>query len=245
MCHRNFAVGAAVLILAATLVATPEANSAVIFTSDKPAPRTAAGYQQLWSTLDPIEWGAGDVSLSVRMPSRDGRITRVWLYGDTLRDGGILVHSSAITQVGGSLHVSRHGNQLLPNGIDGSIYWIDDAQRVDGTARTIRLKARSMLVGDGGFWDFQDNGYWRYANVRLQDNGDVVFAQWVGKEFTDPPPPAYFEVDPDNPDHLYYSFRQHVKLPDGQILRTKCQGWQDSQLHGWEASRPIFYTEPQ
>lgn len=81
-----------------------------------PAPATADGYAQMFDQLDPAQWQAADVGITVAMP--DGR--SVWLWGDTFSEGRF-VHSSAIIQTGSLLTVSHQGAQLLPD--DGERYY--------------------------------------------------------------------------------------------------------------------------
>lgn len=217
-----------------------------MFTCDRPAPTTPEGYQDLWASLNPDEWGASDVHLPIRMPNRDGRATRVWLYGDTMSNGGRMVHSSAITQVGGCLKVSRGGAQLLPNAGDGSIFWILDAWRVPDTDRLIRVKARStMLTGEEGMWGFRDNGYFRQMTVKLQDDGNVVFVtgSMSAKQFTPEPPSDAVVANPgETPVHWHYFFRTLWKLPDGRTLKTHSQNWEGPLQGGWANYRPVFYA---
>ena len=72
--------------------------------------------------MSPEQWGAADVSISVQL--LDGRA--LWLYGDTFSTKRF-VHSTAIVQDRGCLHVANAGDQLLPNDDDTHIYWIHDA----------------------------------------------------------------------------------------------------------------------
>lgn len=112
------------------------------------APTTAAGFTALWATIDPDQWGGADVSLSA--PLTDGRV--VWLYGDTLSRRHGMVHSTGITQHGGSLHVSRAGTQLLPDDPDGTVYWIEAAH--ESAPGVLTVTAAPIRFGtSGAAWD--------------------------------------------------------------------------------------------
>lgn len=215
-----------------------------------PAPTSAAGYQRLWGTLDPNEWGAADVSISTPMP--DGRV--VWFYGDTLSNRNGFVNSTAITQDGGRLHVSHGGQQLLPQGptlTSGHriVYWIEAATTLDATH--IRLTAAETKVGTGHVWDFaRHRKQSRTALVRLDATGDVTFERWTG--WTDQPRyPNDFTVVGKH--HFTYSERAHphLRLANGRTLWTKAQNWDDGDLHRnpdgsirFADYAPIFYDQP-
>lgn len=205
-----------------------------------PAPTTAAGYAELWSTIPADEWGAGDVSISVQLDDR-----RVWLYGDTVsaREDGF-VHSSAITQTGGCLHVSDEGAQLLPDDDPTHIYWIHDAHRVG--ADSIAVRARSVELTGTGAWAFADNGFWRTATVRLEDDGDLRFVAWSGKVFApEPDSGPLIDLGDDDPHHFGYAQHEHtIVLANGRSLWTLCQSYDDGRNHGFDAYRPLFADHP-
>jgi hypothetical protein len=138
------ASGLAAPIPRSAAVSVPQATRAaavqrVIQRAEYPgAPTTAAGFADLFAGLDPAQWGGADVAASVPLP--DGR--SVWLFGDTLSTYR-LVHSTAVVQTGGRLHVSRGGAQLLPDDDAHHIYWIvggsvHDAEHLVITARSRR-----------------------------------------------------------------------------------------------------------
>lgn len=202
---------------------------------DKPAPSTAAGYARLWETLPADQWGAADVSISV--PLRDGRV--LWLYGDTF-SAGRFVHSSAIVQDGGCLHVSKGGAQVLANDRADHIYWIHDArQRSDGL---VAIRARLINLTGQGVWAFEDGGAWRTTLVRVSAAGDVVPVQRgpLVKGAAPDPGPMY-RLD-DNPRHFGYARESHpwAKLTSGKTLTTTCQNWDDGVLHPMAEYRPIW-----
>ena len=165
----------------ATLSATASA------TASTPAPTSAAGYAALWDSLPTAQWGGGDVSLSVGLA--DGR--NVWLYGDTFSDHRF-VHSTAIVQDGGALHVSRGGAQVLPNE-PGGFFWINTARAAG--PRTVHAVARAVEKTGDGPWDFADRGYSRTAALDVTAAGDVVFTGWVATTVSPEPDPGRFYDD--------------------------------------------------
>lgn len=187
----------------------------------KAAPTTAAGYQALWASLDPAQWGGADVSLSV--PLEDGRA--VWLYGDTLSTTGF-VHSTAIVQDGGRLHVSHDGAQLLPDDTDGTIYWIESATAVD--ADTLHVAAMPMRVGSASVWDFERvDERSRVAAVHVDAAGDVTFEAWVGWAPAAAPYNDLAQGPSGEVGHLVYENRAHPEavLASGLTLWTVNQNW--------------------
>ena len=230
-----------VLGLVASLLLLPGGQR---MTCNEPAPRTPEGYKALWDTIPKLEWGAADVSLSVRMGDR-----RVWLYGDTMseaEDGIGFVHSTAIVQEGGCLNVSNNGQQLLPNDDPRHIYWINKGWRVEDSTNLLRVKATSIrLLASGGPWGFEYNGFSKIATLRLQEDNDVAFIRWERKIVEpEPDPGPLIDLDEPGPSgHFAYSIRRHMLLPDGRRLMTVCQGWDDGVWHGWDDYRPIFYAE--
>lgn len=201
-----------------------------------PAPTTAAGYTRAFASLPASQWGAADVALSVPLP--DGRI--VWLWGDTLR-AGPMVHSSAIVQTRGCLHVSRAGAQLLPNTSPTLIYWITGARTV-GPGR-LRVAARQIRLTGHCAWCFADNGLTRYATVTIDQDGDATFRGWSAVETherLDPGPMIVY-----GPHHIGYQRRVHpeITLADGRHLVTTCQNWDDGRTHRLADYRPILAEE--
>jgi hypothetical protein len=185
-----------------------------------PAPTTAAGYQALWASLPSYQWGAADVSISV--PLADGR--DLWLYGDTFRGGGF-VHSSAIVQSGGRLHVSAGGAQLLPNDSPSDIYWIEGAHRLP--AGRVAVVAEPVHIGTAGPWDFhRSHAQDRVALVSVDWAGDVHFIAWTG--WVAPPAP-HTDFTVVGPHHYTYTRVAHpeVRLASGLTLYTVCQNWDD------------------
>lgn len=199
----------------------------------KPLPATAAGFAQLFSSLPPSEWGAADVSISVPMP--DGRI--VWLYGDTF-SAGRFVHSTAIVQDRGCLHVSQRGAQLLPNDDAKHIYWISTARAVSSTALVIT--ARRILLTGTCVWCFADGGLSRTALVSIDQQGDARFIRWTASQPGPAPDPGpMYNL---GPHHFGYARHVHpeITLADGHHLVTTCQNWDDGSLHQFADYRPIF-----
>jgi hypothetical protein len=197
-----------------------------------PAPTTAVGFAHLFATLNPSEWGAADVAISV--PLGDGR--SVWLFGDTLSTRRF-VHSSAITESGGSLHVSHHGAQLLPNVDAETIYWIDGGKE---TAEGLTISARAIRLTGTGPWDFTDAGWSRTALATVSPAGDVTFVRWLSKTSSPAPNPGRMYVY--GPHHFGYARHTHpeFKLADGHVLVTTCQNWDDGKTHPLAAYRPLF-----
>lgn len=183
----------------------------------KAAPTTAAGYQALWAALDPCEWGAADTSLSVPLP--DGR--SVWLYSDTLSRCNGFVHSTAIVQTGGRLHVSHGGKQLIPNADSHHIYWIEQARRVSDTTIAVTT-AKS-----------------RVALVTVSAAGDVTFLRWSGYVAM---PTQYHDFTVVGPHMFTYENRPHpeARLASGKTLWTVCHNRDDGVID-YATMRPTFY----
>lgn len=215
-----------------------------------PAPRTAAGYQRLFARLDPVQWGAADGAVTTPLPG--GRV--LWLFGDTMsaRVGGF-VHSTAIVQTGGILHVSHAGTQLIPDDDPTHIYWIQSVKILDATR--VRVTARSIRLTGTGMWDFADNGFSRTAVCSVSKAGDVTFESW-GTPVTCPAPdpgPMYNLGDGDL-SHFGYTRLTHpeLRLSGGDVLVSTCQGWTDSwdDHHNadgsfrWTDYQPIFSRAP-
>lgn len=208
------------------------------------APTSVAGYTALWDSLDTRYWGAADVSLSVNMGN--GRV--VWLYGDTFSGNNGMVHSSAILQYGGSLHVSYKGRQLLPNDSPHRIYWVEAAHKVN--AHRIKVTAAPISLGKSGVWDFKRTTVKsRVALVRLSDAGNLKFLHWVG--YVKAPNP-FTDFTALSAHHFTYEKRPHpwANLSNGKVLHTTCQNWDDdvsNHLSGghldYSDYRPIFSAE--
>jgi ribosomal protein L24 len=211
-----------------------------------PAPTTAKGYADMWSQIDPAEWGGADVSISV--PLKDGR--SVWLYGDTLSGNNGFVHSTAIVQDGGTLHVSHGGAQLLPNDDAQHIYWVEDAHPVG--PNKIAVDASPMQIGNKSVWDFhRTRPEARRAIVTVDAQGNVTFDRWKGYVKGEPIEPAVKIL---GPNHYAYGQQAHpeLKLASGKVLYTVSQNWDDSfDNHKnpdgslrYEDWRPMFHEGP-
>lgn len=208
------------------------------------APSTADGYAAMWRSLDPAEWGGADVSLSVDLP--DGR--RVWLYGDTLSGNNGFVHSTAIIQDGGALHVSAGGRQLLPNDDDHHIYWVESAHSLGGNQ--VAVDAAPMTIGSKSVWDFQrSRPEARRAVVAVDAAGDASFVRWDGWV---PGHPPKSDLQVLGPNHYRYGELAHpsIKLAGGKVLYTASQNWDNDfaahrnpdgslRLSDWA---PLFYA---
>jgi hypothetical protein len=160
----------------------------------------------------------------------------VWLYGDTFSTGRF-VHSTAIVQDKGCLHVSHAGAQLLPNDDAKHIYWIDSARPVPGG---LAVKARAISLTGTCAWCFRDGGYYRTALVTVSRSGDAAFQRWTGRVVSAAPDPGW--MYPYGPHHFGYARHVHpeFKLAGGGALVTTCQNWDDGVLHPMASYRPIF-----
>jgi hypothetical protein len=201
---------------------------------DRPAPASATGYAALWRTLPIDQWGGGDVSISV--PLGDGRI--VWLYGDTMSTGR-MVHSSAIVQDGGCLHVSHRGAQVLPNDSARVIYWISAAQAVGRSSVDITAR-RITLSPERGVWGFADAGHsvtWR-ALVTAAGDLDLV-SRGAAVESPAPDPGPFYTVPGDG-----FGYARHAHpwavLASGETLTTTCRNYDDSRLRDPRAYAPVW-----
>lgn len=196
------------------------------------APATAAGYARMFAALPVRVWGAADGADSIKMGTRS-----VWLFGDTFSTGRF-VHSTAITQNRGCLHVSHGGAQVLPNDNRTHIYWIESAVAVSATRLDIR--ARTVTLTGTRAWDFRDGGFSRIAVTRLNAAGDLTFSAWKAKfaaPIPDPGPMYVFGTH-----HFGYARRTHpeLKLASRKMLVSTCQNWDDGVLHPPAAYRTIF-----
>lgn len=217
-----------------------------------PAPTTAEGYAALFAGINPAEWGAADTALTVKVGNRS-----VWLFGDTFSSGpdgeGRFVHSTAITQNGGCLHVSHAGAQLLPDqhavaipttAHPSVIYWIEGG-RVSGR-NLLDIAARAIQIVGSGPWDFRDGGYTRHAAVGIDAAGDLTFERWTATLAGPAPDPGpMINCDAPaapRPHHFCYARHTHPELllADGHPLVTVSQNWDDGTLHPFTDYRPLF-----
>lgn len=211
-----------------------------------PAPISATGYQRMFASVPTSEWGAADGAVSLPLP--DGRV--LWLYGDTF-SAGRFVHSSAIVQDRGCLHVVNAGAQLLPNVDAHHIFWIESA-RVDRGLGVI-VTGRAVTLTGTGPWDFRDGGYDQAFDFDLDAVGNVAAPPpsryraeaglvWpLGPSMPSPVPdpgPMYVY----GPHHFGYARHAHPEahLASGRALITTCQNWDDGVLHPFASYRPIF-----
>lgn len=234
-----------VTVAAPTAARVAPAARTAATTCTIPAPTTARGYRAMLDAVPDAQWGAADVSISTRIA--DGRV--VWLYGDTFSTGRF-VHSTAIVQTRGCLHVSRGGAQLLPNTVVEAnptkarptiIYWIS-AAKAHGTG--LDITARRIAIFGRGVWDFRDTGYQRTFSATVTAAGDVAatFARSVGAWTPAPDPGPFYAFGDNNPHHFGYSRHTHpeARLASGRMLVTTCQNWDDGVLHPFAAYRPVF-----
>lgn len=192
------------------------------------APTTVDGYRLMFSKVDENIWGAADVSLSVTM--KDGR--RVWLYGDTLSRSRGMVNSTALVQLGGYLHVSNQGRQLLPtiNSTDGRkhVYWIEGARAVGPTTLVVSAGEHWVTNLNGLGFGRVDETYNKLALLELDAANNVHFVRWVGQEKR-PVLDTHFlekwEGGDGVPGHLFYNKQVHndIMLNNGKPLITICQ----------------------
>lgn len=201
------------------------------------APNTARGYEHMFAQVSPDEWGAADISMSIRL--KDGR--RVWLYGDTLSRTNGFVHSTAITQDEGDLHVSDGGSQLLPNEGD-TFYW---PETVTASGKRLYVTAAPITITGTGLFDFERHPTdSRVALLRVSHNGDVVFKRWV-RTVQRP------EIAGDGDDivilganHYGYWFVTHsIPLRGGKHLQTMSQNWSDGLDAHRKASGDLRWSD--
>lgn len=196
--------------------ATPTGRVAPAVTCSTPTPTTAVGYKAMFDALPTSQWGAADVSISVRVGG-----TNVWLFGDTLSNVSQwpptdpakfrMVRSTAVAQDSGCLHVSHTGAQLLPNDTDGTWYWIKAAAPIDTTH--LRITADHVQQTGPGAWDFKVIGE-RTATAVLSSAGDVTFQSWTGARVA---PQAIVQKD----GGIYAPWTETVsEISNGKILTT-------------------------
>lgn len=190
-----------------------------------PEPMTLRGYERMFDQVSVDEWGGGDVSVSGRLP--DGRI--VWLYGDTLSFDNGFVHSTAIVQDGGNLHVSNGGKQVLPDdpksGGREHIYWVETMKVL--SKNRIQVTAQQTSIGTASVWDFKRaRAESRTATLRVTPAGDVVFEKWTGWVAAPVLPDEFIIL---GPNHFTYQpvIHEHIRLANGQYLKTVAQNWDD------------------
>jgi hypothetical protein len=223
----------------------------------RPAPDTAAGYTAMFAALDTREWGGADIAVSVPVGGRS-----VWLFGDTLSSGldgrGRFVHSTAITQQAGCLHVSHAGAQLLPDehqvavptrADPSRIYWIQSGAAVGPD--TLTVTARAIDIVGTGPWDFRDGGASRTALATVDEAGDVTFVRWLATAAGPAPDPGPM-IDCEAPrlpapHHICYGRRGHpeLSLAGGHTLVTVSQNWDDGVLHPLHDYQPVFSASPE
>lgn len=207
---------------------------------DRPAPTSAAGYAAMFGALDPRVWGAADVSISV--PLADGR--ELWLYGDTMsgadpRQLSGFVHSTAIVQSGGCLHVADGGRQLLPNLDADHWYWIQDAS---AHGMTVTIDARLIARTGSGPWGFADAGSTATFTAAVDAAGDVHLVGPPAVAASRPPDPGPMLRLDGRPHHFGYARVDHrdIVLSGGATLVTTCQNWDGPGATGWDDYRPLF-----
>jgi hypothetical protein len=206
-----------------------------------PTPNTAAGFTKLFASVDPQAWGAADGALSI--PLRDGR--SVWLYGDTFSYRNGFVHSTAIVQDKGCLHVNNGGKQLVPNVDTTHIFWIDPQYGFEPPARDgeLLIVARAVTLTGKCVWCFKDGGYSEYLDLQVDAAGDVhVLGVLKHQKLPVPDPgPMYMY----GKHHFGYNRLTHpeFKMASGKHLVTTCQNWDDGVLHPFKDYRPIFTEE--
>lgn len=224
---------AVVAVLAGTLLTTGPAQQAAPTRraaplAPLPAPTTAAGYAKMFAALPADQWAGADLGITVPLGRRS-----VWLFGDTFSNTYALVHSTAITQDGGRLHVSHQGQQLLPDGgTDAAgrkvIYWIETAH-AQGASQIV-VTAEQVSIGAVNSWDFhRANVRDRQALLTVSATGDVTFTRWLGW-VPDPHISTWFE-SLGQPGHIGYAKHAHpeLRLAGGAHLVTEAQNWSTAQ----------------
>jgi len=197
------------------------------------APDTAKGFDAMFRSLPQEQWGAADVGISVALP--DGR--SVWLWGDTMSTSRF-VHSTAIVQDGGCLHVSNDGAQLLPD--DGEKYYWIEAAEARGES-TLWIWAEEIVEDKKAEWGFRYTGYNRVAEVMVDQAGDVSFVGWIGRVKRALAANVEDLKILEN-GQIAYSPRLHPEftLASGKVLKTEARNWTDGQIHSMDTYRPVF-----
>lgn len=251
---KTLVAGSALAAVAVVGVPHSTGQAAPVETPAKPvaaateAPTTATGFTEMFDQVSPTVWGGGDVSTTVEIA--DGR--SVWLYGDTVSKKHGMVNSTALTQDGGTLHVSNGGEQLLPQGWDGNIvYWIETAKHAGGNR--IDVTVAPMTIGTKDVWDFKRaTAKSRTAHLAVDPKGDVNFTGW-GEWVAEPTVektllgvaqgvPAGSAADKGA---VHYRKNAHPQftLEGGKTLHTICANRIDGDLGNLKAYRPIFIEE--
>jgi hypothetical protein len=239
--------GAAVTARTAPLDLTPAAPPATHagLRLHAKAPNTPAGYRAMFARVPVTTWGGGDIAQTTRLPG--GRV--VWVFGDTLSRRHGFVHSSALVQSGGVLHVSAAGHQLLPNGATTrgrtTIYW---PEKVALSGHGLTVWATPISIGHAGPWDFHRIGTRsRVARVSITSAGDLTFRRWTGYA---PRPAGATRVDGSDtrilgPHHYAYQRTVHpeLRLTGGAHLVTWSQSWDDAIHADLRDYRPIFTSD--
>jgi hypothetical protein len=200
-----------------------------------PAPTTATGYAAMFARVPTAEFGAADVGITVPLP--DGR--SVWLWGDTFSDGRF-VHSSAIVQDRGCLHVSRAGAQLLPDREPGRVvHWIERARLVDHD--TLAVEAEETELTSETAWGFRYTGWTSTALVDVDRAGDLTFRGWASRVLAPQADPGPMILLPE-PGHFAYSVRAHpeARMASGLTLFSAAQNWDDGNVHPVADYRVMF-----
>lgn len=198
-----------------------------------PTPTTAKGFSQMFSELDPAEFGAADVGVSV--PLSDGR--SVWLFGDTM-SWTRFVHSTAVTQDGGCLHVSNKGDQLLPDS-GKKWYWLEAGKEI--SPGVLEVTAEETEKHGEGVWGFRHTGYNRTALVTVDGAGNVTFQKWTSR-YRANQAASLNDLTVKKNGQVTYSPRLHpeFELASGKTLKTVAQNWSDSEHHPLETYRIKF-----
>lgn len=249
-------VTGAVSALSVALYIAGESRSAVGEVSSElyvksAEPTTVEGYRQMFSKVDKEIWAAADVSISVTM--RDGR--RVWLYGDTFSKRYFMVNSSALVQLGSTIHVSNEGRQLLPTMRDDNkgrknVYWIESAKAISDD--TIEISAAETWVSNIGSLSFgrKNPTLNRIARVKIDEYNNVNFVSWHGYAKR-PALDTHFLSKEEGGDgvegHLFYGKIVHkdIVLDSGKPLITICQNraktaYTEDGLIDYSAYRVVF-----
>jgi hypothetical protein len=128
----------------------------------RPAPTTAAGYQELFDRKNDATWSGGDQAATLGLPG--GQV--LWLFADTVRGGrnadgsrspdSSLIHNSLLLQTGGCLTaLPSPGAEAIPSTASGEWYWPQDAV-VQGDQLVV-FASRVRRTGPGSS-DFTSTG---------------------------------------------------------------------------------------
>lgn len=223
-----------------------------------PTPTTPEGFAAAFNNVDLCQWGSADGGEEVTLSG--GR--HAWFFGDTWRScWNPEVHSSEITQVGTTMHVSDGGAQVLPNDpiVNGrqDIYWIETATSCATVANPncVKLLAAEINIDPTGQTPGWENPYPttdRVAYVNVSAAGDTTFVGWAGYVPKPNIPTTMYTID-SQPGHYGYDRRCHkdLHLADGGYLVTESQGWSSWQIDpatgapAWWDYRNLFYSSRQ